>query len=316
MPNHYTVQDVFGLSANLPLNYIERQKVDSVLKSALLQKKHIVIHGGSKQGKTSLRKKHVPDQTTITVVCQNKWNLSDLFTAVLKQAGFRVELSSKKTFEGRAKISAALDLAAKVPWLTTAKLNVSGEGERKSGGEILTRPLELDPTDANDVIEALCMLKFDGYIVLEDFHYLPPETQRDFAFAMKAFFEISDIRFIVVGVWKEADRLASYNGDLRMRLTNINADAWSTKELEAVISAGERLLNLRFDISVKDALINSCFESVAIIQEACARICSEEKVNETLLGELEIGQTLSGQTLVKQIVLEGAGQFADFIVNM
>ena len=42
---------------------------------------------------------------------------------------------------------------------------------------------------------------FNRYIVLEDFHYLPTEAQKDFAVALKAFHEASQICFIVVGVW-------------------------------------------------------------------------------------------------------------------
>lgn len=312
----HETQDVFGLSAGLPLNYVERGKVDSVLISALKQKKHIVIHGGSKQGKTSLRKKHVDDASAITVVCQNKWSLADLFTAILKKAGFRVEISTKRATEGRAKVAASLDLSAKIPWLTSAKATAAAEAERKGLVEKLSKPLELDPSDSNDVIDALRALKFDGYIVLEDFHYLPPETQNDFAFAMKAFFEISDIRFIVIGVWKEADRLASYNGDLRMRLTNINADAWSVDELKEVISCGERLLRVDIDSSLQDHLVNSCFESVAIVQEACARICVNAGVTSTQGALVHVGAGVSAPDLVKQIVLEGAGQFEDFVVNM
>ena len=256
----YRAEDVFGLSADLPLNYVERGKVDNVFKSALSQKTHIVIHGGSKQGKTSLRKKHVSDKNTILVVCQNKWNLSELFTAILKQAGFRIELSSKKTSEGRSKVAASLEASAKVPWITSFKGTASGEHENKSTRELITKPLELDPSDANDVIEALSALEFDGHIVLEDFDYLPVDTQKYFAFAMKAFFEISNIRFIVIGVWKEADRLASYNGDLRMRIANIDADAWSPSELASVIDEGGRLLNVTFHSDTKDDLIASCFE--------------------------------------------------------
>lgn len=49
---NYEVNEVFGLSRDLPLNYIERTAVDDKLKQELQAKKHIVIYGGSKQGKT------------------------------------------------------------------------------------------------------------------------------------------------------------------------------------------------------------------------------------------------------------------------
>jgi len=38
---------------------------------------------------------------------------------------------------------------------------------------------------------------------LEDFHYLPMETQQTFSHVLKAFHENSKITFIVVAVWRE-----------------------------------------------------------------------------------------------------------------
>ena len=52
------VEDVFGMSRNVPLNYVERENVDDVLKNNLERKKHITIFGSSKQGKTCLRKQY------------------------------------------------------------------------------------------------------------------------------------------------------------------------------------------------------------------------------------------------------------------
>ena len=53
----------------------------------------------------------------------------------------------------------------------------------------------------NDIIAALNQINFKKFIVLEDFHYLPVETQKDFSVALKAFHENSDLCFIVIGVW-------------------------------------------------------------------------------------------------------------------
>ena len=55
MPKFQTV-DVFGLSRGVPNNYVERDAVDSEFRKALKLNRHIVIYGGSKQGKSSLIK--------------------------------------------------------------------------------------------------------------------------------------------------------------------------------------------------------------------------------------------------------------------
>lgn len=70
----------------------------------------------------------------------------------------------------------------------------------------------------NDIIGALAEIGFEKFIVLEDFHYLSDEVQQDFAVALKAFHESSNLTFIVVGVWLDENRLVEFNGDLTERV--------------------------------------------------------------------------------------------------
>lgn len=53
----------------------------------------------------------------------------------------------------------------------------------------------------NDIIRALKEISFGKYIIFEDFHYLPTETQEAFSVALKAFHEQSEHTFVIVGVW-------------------------------------------------------------------------------------------------------------------
>lgn len=122
--------------------------------------------------------------------------------------------------------------------------------------------LELDPEDVNDIIEALEGIGFDKHIVLEDFHYLPEETQTDFAVALKAFHEASSLNFIIVGVWLEENRLIVKNGDLTGRVISVNADKWQEEDLREVIQKGENFLNITFDDDFENEIIRNCFDSV------------------------------------------------------
>ena len=63
-------------------------------------------------------------------------------------------------------------------------------------------------------IRVLGAMGFGRFIVLEDFHYLSEEVQRQVAMDLKAFHEKSKLSFVVVGVWLESNRLVLYNGDL------------------------------------------------------------------------------------------------------
>src|SRR5690606_27899679 len=83
----WKVDDVFGVSRDVPGNYVTREKVDGKLIDSLTRDHHIVIYGSSKQGKTSLRKHCLQPADYITISCQNKWGLPELHSAILKEAG-------------------------------------------------------------------------------------------------------------------------------------------------------------------------------------------------------------------------------------
>ena len=125
------------------------------------------------------------------------------------------------------------------------------KGEGKTASETVRgtdstserRHLEIDSSDPNDVIRVLQDMNFKKFIVLEDFHYLSEDVQRQVAMDLKAFHEKSNLCFIVVGVWLESNRLVLYNGDLGGRLIPIEVDRWEQSDLEAIITSGEQLLN-------------------------------------------------------------------------
>ncbi|MGB3495123.1 MAG: hypothetical protein WBA57_20510 [Elainellaceae cyanobacterium] len=305
-PKQYKTSEVFGISRNLPLNYVTRQDVDASLVENLTRDKHLVIYGSSKQGKTSLRKHCLQENDYIVVQCSNKWSLAELHAATLKQAGYEVTQSATRTVTGKNRILAKL--TAKV-WGSGMEVDAEKEDERSNS--VTKQPLELDPEDVNDIIRALD--KFKRIIVLEDFHYLNIDTQKDFSVALKAFHEKSDLCFMIVGVWLEEGRLTVYNGDLTGRVVAINADKWKKEELEEVISSGESLLNIKFDNNFKIALLNECFESVYFVQEVCYKCCKFNNIHETQKNKKEIGEERNTKTFIKAVVEEQKGRYVSFI---
>ena len=236
----YTIDHVFGISRDLPLNYVARHSADDELVANLTRDKHVVIYGSSKQGKTCLRKHCLKEEDYITVQCSNKWTIAELHSNILKRAGYEIELSNKKSITGKNKINASLGV--KTPLLSA---KIGGEGGTEESSEVEKKELELDPEDANDIIGALQEIGFSKYIVLEDFHYLTQECQRDFAIALKAFHEKSTLCFLIVGVWLEENRLVVYNGDLTGRIVAINASYKRRAGRSAFRVASQRPLTLQ-----------------------------------------------------------------------
>lgn len=135
-----TTAEVFGVNRNLPLNYVVRESADGQLIQSLARGEHLVIFGSSKQGKTCLRKRNINEGKVVAVNCSNKWQLADLHSAILKQAGFELTQSTSKATTGKAKILAKI----------SAKLFGSGadggiEGEHTSSSQKTTNALGARP---------------------------------------------------------------------------------------------------------------------------------------------------------------------------
>ncbi len=304
--NVHSVDEVFGINRDLPLNYVERDSADNVLVNNLARRQHLVIYGSSKQGKTSLRKHCLKNEDYIVVHCSNKWALDDVHEAILKQAGFELTVSTTLATSGKQKINAIFKAVI---------FGAGVEAEKTQGEDITRKPLELDPLDVNDIIAALNQINFVKFIVLEDFHYLPVETQKDFSVALKAFHENSELCFMIIGVWLEENRLSVYNGDLTGRLLPINADKWTRKELKKVISDGEALLNISFTEQFIKELIESCYESVYIVQETCHQCCIAESVHVTQQEHKEIGAHANCNEIVNKVVDQQGGRFNSFLTQ-
>jgi hypothetical protein len=302
----YKTSEVFGISRDLPLNYVTRQNVDVSLIESLTRDKHLVIYGSSKQGKTSLRKHCLQKNDYIVVQCSNKWSLAELHAAILKQSGYEVTQSITRTVTGKNRILAKL---AATVWGSGIEVETEKEDERSNS--VVKQPLELDPEDVNDIIRAL--VGFKKILVLEDFHYLSIDTQKDFSVALKAFHEKSDLCFIIVGVWLDEGRLTVYNGDLTGRVVAINADKWKKEELEEVISSGEDLLHIEFDYNFKVDLLNECFESVYFVQEVCYKCCRFNGIHETQKNKQKIGVRRRAKTFIQEVVEEQKGRYFSFI---
>jgi hypothetical protein len=309
------LRDAFGVGREIPLNYVERPEVDGKFVESLTRDKHVVIYGSSKQGKTTLRKHCLEETDYIVISCLNSMSLDDLHGAILKAAGYRIEQTKTKTVGGKWKYGAEFKGEGKVPFLAKAGSKASIDKKTSNDIEIQSVKLELDLFDVNDIVSALKEINFGKFIILEDFHYLPIETQKSFAFALKTFHESSNLCFIVVGVWREKNRLIYYNGDLTNRVVSIDVDVWSEAHLKEVVQAGEQLLNIKFNDNIIDEIIRHSFDGVSLVQEACYKICEKEAIAQTQETYRQTGADVDAHELVKEIVDEQAGRYGAFITN-
>lgn len=172
--------------------------------------------------------------------------------------------------------------------------------------------IELNPQDPNDILRALEEIHFSGNIVIEDFHYLDEATQIAFTRTLKTFYDRQgrQFSFIIIGVWQEADKLGLLNGDLSGRLTTISADRWNSEELREVIERGESHLNITFDESLKQELIDHCGGAIYLLQNACLNACMNHLREKANTDVLICG---SGEQLIENEIKKQRGRYEKFL---
>ncbi|MFG2524584.1 hypothetical protein [Streptomyces sp. NPDC048527] len=141
----FRATDVFGITRDLPLNYVTRPAVDDELVAALSRDQHLVIYGSSKQGKTSVRKYHLKDDEYIVATCSNRWNLGQLNSTILKQAGYTVVQTETRAASGHYKIQASAKLSAKL-FGKGVEGQLGGEGGRETTNEVILLRLSWIPS--------------------------------------------------------------------------------------------------------------------------------------------------------------------------
>ncbi len=249
----------------------------------------------------------------INIQCLNHWKLTDIHLAILKKAGYQTTQSVKQTASGKQKVAASFEGIVNFFGLAGSKGTISSDTEQQKTTETLLENFDVDPDDVNDIIACWNAIKFQKYIVLEDFHYLDIDIQRDFAVVLKAFHEASKFCFIIIGVWLEENRLIVYNGDLTGRVIAVDADKWTSKELTQVIDEGAKLLNINFTEHFKTTVIKESYGSVYIVQEVCSQACDQEQVKETQSQFRTIGGSLHVHHLIKSVVNQQNGRYMSFI---
>ncbi len=290
---------VYGVSNELIDTYIERKNVDEAFIKGLQKNKHIIVYGASKQGKTSLTNKHLNETDYIKVNCSPSASTLDIYNSIARQLDVEILESTEitTTIGGEAKVG--LKAKIRIPFFGGAdaetEASVTKENETGKSYKVIDFNLAL----AQDLSELLRNVKFDKRIILENFHYLNEEVQKQLAIDLRIF-EDYNILFIILGIWREKNRLAQFNGDLVDRLIEVPVEPWEKGDLKRIIIEGLPLLNVSLE-NVVDYIIDSCFDSVGVFQEICKESCYVAGVNETQDTLVEISRTNVDDAIRKKL---------------
>lgn len=279
--------EVFGVSNEYVASYVERVEVDNSFVEGLARNKHIVIFGASKQGKTALTNKHLDEDQFIRVNCAPESLPADIYKSVLRQSNIEFEVSRTEGSATEGRVDVGVKIVAKIPIFGKGEGEVHGELSHKNEEVRHYERIEYNLELPQDVAEILRKVGFAKRVILENFHYLAEEVQSQLAFHLRVF-EDYNILFIILGIWRERNRLAQFNGDLQDRLIEIPVEPWERTDLIRVMTAGSEILRVKFPDEICDEIVDNSFDSIGVFQELCKECCLAAGILETREEEVEI----------------------------
>jgi hypothetical protein len=284
----HNTADVFGVKSTLIQSYIERDTVDERFKSAITDGNEVIVYGSSKQGKTSLILKHLSVDQYVKVECSPQTQPVDIYKSILRQ--MNIMYTESETIEAGSEHGGKLNggFKVRIPFLGDVSTVAEVTDKKMKKESATTTYIEYNLSLAQDVSELLKKSGVNKYIVIENFHYLELSVQETLAYDLRVF-QDHHLIFIVLGIWREANRLIQFNGDLLDRITEVPVEPWDVLDFHRVISKGEQLLNVDFS-QVKDQLVSDSFDSVGVVQEICKHCCLISGVTKTSPNTLVITQ--------------------------
>ncbi|HEY4081651.1 MAG TPA: hypothetical protein VGM81_13245 [Burkholderiaceae bacterium] len=276
------LEHVFGVSRDLVASYIERKSVDDALATALAESRQIIIYGSSKQGKTSLLQRHVPDGKRVTVHCGPTTTAEDIYRSFLRQRGVEIKTERSAGTSRELGTSISAKFTAMIPFFGSG--TAEAKGEVKAGADEGTKwkSIEFNLANAQDVGELLHQVEGSGiFYVLENFHYLTDEVQRQLAFDLRTYEEMG-LRFVILGVWRERNRLVQYNGDLQDRIAEVPVEPWEVADFQRIVDEGAKVLRVSFSSEVAAKIFQEAHGSVAVVQELLKKSCEKAGIAESV----------------------------------
>lgn len=267
-----SLNEVFGINRQCPYTYTDRAQLDDKFSYYLKTDRHIVIAAPSKQGKSILRRRHLPDDQCLAISCTPDISVDSIYQDVLRKLGATIPLqivqttsrSSAATEKDKAEFGFEFQgFTAKASKEIVLSRNSDEEDEVK---------LSFTPTDAASLsFIAETIAKSGKRVVIDDFHYLPIEQRVRLAYDLKAMLDLGAL-CVIIGIWNEPSLLTYYNGDLVGRIEEIPI-YWANDELRTVLQKGQHALNIKFSNEVEDRIVADAVGNVGLLQKIAEAYC-------------------------------------------
>lgn len=280
------VREVFKSLGQPTTTYVKRQKgfYEKKLSAAIQTRgKLCLLTGPSKTGKTTLYIKVLDEMKHVPLIVRCSFDLStdEFWTKALEAISFE-RITAVHKAKGK-EISAGGKIKGKIGWAWLA--NLIGEvslGVKSSMGETEIREKIISKPCPEHLIPVLSNLP--TILVIEDFHYLPLNIQKNIFQQWKIFVD-NEVSVIVVGTTHHAVDLAHANKDLIGRIAQVDLDIWKKEDLCAIADQGLQYLGTNVPFLLKNEIAQESVGLPIITQDVCLQLFIDKGISEHNKGD-------------------------------
>lgn len=293
------LSEVFGVTSKQVKSYIPRENIDDLFKNAIATDNHVVVYGASKQGKTALVSRYLSYDDNIVVRLSPKQTVEDIYSSVLRQAGVTLEADTTTGTEKKAQLSAGAKFKAKIPLIGEAQISTNTATNNTKRFSTRFETIAFNIAVPQDISELLKKVGMDKKIILENFHYLDEGLQRQISYDLRLFQEMG-ILFVVLGVWRQKDKLRIFCPDLTDRLTDIPVEPWEETDFRKVAALGAMELNAEISTVLIETCIRNSFGSIGVFQELLKATCTSAGLTKRNLRKFTVNDEQYAQHAISE----------------
>lgn len=250
---------------------------------------HLIIHGPSKTGKSTLWISQIGENHSIKIPCNEKTSLESIYMDIVDELD--IFFTNNKSIDENVKAGFSAEIKSKIYGLIEGKAGAKYGTERGSSqdSQRLTQPT-LSSRNISKYLKAT-----NKHVVLENIHYCNPDFRRELSKELHNFSDY-DSKWIIVGVQHQADQVFIENRDLVGRLREIQSGIFSKEQVFEILRLGEELLKVTFTDDIKDRIYKESGGNAALVQDIAKNIC----VFGGVFGTQESAKTIDDVSLIEK----------------
>jgi hypothetical protein len=269
-----SIHKVFVSSGIPEFTRIDHQDQNQVFSNFLQStNEHLIIHGPSKSGKSTLWGSRLSENDVIKIPCRPKTTLADLYSEIVDELNIFFQSSREVGTELKEEFKTEVYLKM-AEFGRTSTSSASESNSERIREERLVHPV-LSSRNLNKYIKAA-----KKFVVVENIHYADEELKKELSKELHNFSDYK-CKWIIVGVQHKADDIFLENRDLVGRLREISTGYFTKDQIFEIISKGEEKLNIKLSIELKDKIFQESQGVSALAQDIAKNYCILSDVDKT-----------------------------------